>query len=257
MVKIKKKYEDIKINIILVISFMMLLFTLCLIMYSEPFFRLSKMSINTNYTYPLENELALKLQSLIPYSEVTSPKYLTAYQDKDTNLTNIHNDILLYQALTNIKDSLYTSKNIENSLNNLYGTNYFISHNSFNIDGKLSCLFDNTSNIYNCSNLNTTSIIYKSLRKIKNLLINDQYILEENIIFYSEEKINDLVIYKIYENGLYQNVIKAFTNKDLEEQNTSIDNYLNTLDLYAKKYQSVFKKIDEDTYNWLGTKYLK
>lgn len=249
-----KKIEDIKLNIILIISIMMVLFIICLVLYSDTFKKFININLETNYTLSGgQDELSQSLEKLIPYTDSSSPKYLTAYQGGKTNINNIHNDVLLFKSIESLDFTNLTTSNVQNALLKLYGQNYFITHNTFSINGVDMCLFDKEYNTYTCNKQNISIPLYKAYRKIAKIDINgEDTSLTENIIFYSEEVIDDTTIYKIYTDGTYQIITKAFTNHDLEEKNTTIELYLDTLSNFYTTYVSSFKK-NNDNYNWIGT----
>lgn len=84
--------------------------------------------------------------------------------------------------------------------------------------------------------------------------INDNKLsLIENILFYSEETIQGVTYYRIYNNGLYVTSTLTITSNDLKKANVSFDNYIsNNLSDSRVTYQSDFV-INENNYNWIGT----
>ena len=96
--------------------------------------------------------------------------------------------------------------------------------------------------------------MYKADRDIININISDNNIyLTEDILFYSEEKIQNITEYKVYTNGLYETVILTFTSNDIDKENVSFDEYIvDNLSGLRVEYQSRFV-INDDKYNWIGT----
>ena len=77
--------------------------------------------------------------------------------------------------------------------------------------------------------------------------------MTEDILFYSEEKIQNITEYKVYNNGLYERVVLTFTSNDLESENVSFEQYIvDNLSGLRVQYQSSFI-MNDDNYNWIGT----
>lgn len=99
----KNKFEHAKADVILIISIMTLLFTLCIVLYTDTFLRDTKMDIETSVELQGGKEASsIKLQELIPYQDIRNKKYVTAYQDKKTNIEDIHNSVILATAYSKI-----------------------------------------------------------------------------------------------------------------------------------------------------------
>ena len=80
--------------------------------------------------------------------------------------------------------------------------------------------------------------------------------LDESILFYSEESIDGVVEYKVYSNGLYEEVLLEFNSNDVNEDNLTLDEYINQhLTRRRVIYRSSFI-INNDHYNWIGTEIL-
>ena len=178
-----KNFENVKMNIILIIAIMLLLFTICLVLYSDLFFQKERMNIQTNYIFEGgKDNLSQTLENIIPYMDTTSPKYLTAYQDQNTSIINIHNDILLAKAIEELNYNDLTTLNIQNKIKDMYGDNYFITNKSLNVDGENICLYLNSYNNYSCSKQSIKQIKYKAKRKILDINISNLITLRENIL---------------------------------------------------------------------------
>src|SRR5690625_3545896 len=90
----KTNVKDIKTNVVLAFIILLLLFTICLVLYSK--WNNEKIDVNTNINFEGGNDLlSQELQNIIPYVTTNNPGYLMAYQDKYVTLKQIDNDILL------------------------------------------------------------------------------------------------------------------------------------------------------------------
>lgn len=252
----KESFNQVKSNIILIIMFMALLFTICIVMYTDIFTRNIEMDINTNMGIKGGNDaLSQELQNMIPYIKTTDIKYVTAYQNKKTNISSIHNDVILTKAFSTLEEKdLYDSGEFLKKINKFYGTKVFIVNESFMVNGKNLCIYKN--NKYSCSSTNYNGIIYEAKRSIENLSIDDDNIyLYENILFFSTETINNITYYKIYKDGTYTELTDAFTNLDIEKDNTNLNTYLKKYNDKKIEYKSTFIVTNEG-YNWLSTEVL-
>ncbi len=242
-----KNMEKIKANITMVIAFMIFLFAYCYVMYTDVG---HKNDIDLNETIEIEGGddlVSQKLANIIPFSAVTDPSYLTAYQDKMADNSSVNNDVFLFMATKHSQSKSYNS--FKDVLERLYGNNLFIVFRSFNVDGKLNCSYDNNASFYQCKEEAYEGITYNANRNIDKLkLMENGYFLEESVIFYSQD--NNLN-YQVYSDYTYQNVIGTFTNDDLN--GITIEDFLTkNYAQFSQKYQSKFG-IFNDTYRWLYT----
>ncbi|HIS12649.1 MAG TPA: hypothetical protein IAB40_06015 [Candidatus Onthocola stercoravium] len=247
----KTNVKDIKTNVVLAFIILLLLFTICLVLYSK--WNNEKIDVNTNINFEGGNDLlSQELQNIIPYVTTNNPGYLMAYQDKYVTLKQIDNDILLTKGYFHHQENTFNSGMMINSLYELYGSEVFIVNNNFNVNGKNDCTYDNYT--YTCTTLEYEGTLYKADRDIVNVNINDNKLsLIENILFYSEETIQGVTYYRIYNNGLYVTSTLTITSNDLKKANVSFDNYIsNNLSDSRVTYQSDFV-INENNYNWIGT----
>lgn len=251
-----KDIKDAKGSILLAFSLLLLLFTICIVMYSINWDtdKSNKMNVNTNITFDGgDDALSQELQYIIPFVTTNNNEYVTAYQDKEVKLSDVNNDILLTKGyFNNMESNIFDYKNLASKISDLYGSDLFIVNKSFNVNGSNECIYEDK--VYTCNEVNYNGILYKASRNIKNINIGEDIIyLTEDILFYSEEKIQNIVEYKVYSNGLYNNVLFTFTSNDLEKENVSFEQYLvDNLGTFRVQYQSSFV-INSDKYNWIGT----
>lgn len=251
-----KDTEEVKGNILLAFAILLFLFTLCIVLFKNDIFNKSDNNMDVTTTMSFDggvDSLSKELQYIIPYVDVNDPKYVTAYQDRETTINDIHNDILLTKGyFNNMESNTFDASLLLKKISNLYGADFFIVNKSFSVNGKNVCSYQDDT--YSCEIEEYQGKIYKTDRKITNVNISDSEIkLTESILFYSEEKIMDKTYYNVYNNGLYNNSILTFTSNDLDEVNVTLSDYINEI-LENKRvtYQSSFV-INEDKYNWIGT----
>ena len=247
-----KKYEHVKSDIILIISFMTLLFTLCLVLYTDTFLRDTPMDVETKVELKGgKNTSSDELQSLIPYQDSQNKKYITAYQDKKTMISDVHNSVILSIAYSKLSFSEFSGKNLLKQINYLYGEDIFVVNDSFAVNDRYICSYNNDKDVYTCSKVLYNDTIYKAKRKVTNISIssNQSATLSEDIIFYSVDKENENgnVTVRVYADGLYNKQIAKFVKNDTE----NVDDYLNNEE-FIRKYKSIFKLID-DHYVWEST----
>lgn len=248
-----KKENNVKSYVILSFVIIILLFTICIAIYkngqNEDLFE-----VKTSFRVNNENDLfSLQLQNIIPYVTTNDTKYITAYQDRNVNISKIHNDIILTKGyFNNIKDNEFKSSVLLDKISELYGNDIFIVHKAFNVNGKDNCEY--VDNTYRCNENSYDGILYKADRKIINTDIGNDFIyLTEDVLFYSEESIQNITYYNIYENGLYDKVVLSFTSNDVDKENITLSDYFaKYLDNKRVEYKSKFG-INNDHYYWIGT----
>lgn len=248
-----KKENNVKSYVILSFVIIILLFTICIAIYkngqNEDLFE-----VKTLFRVNNENDLfSLQLQNIIPYVTTNDTKYITAYQDRNVNISKIHNDIILTKGyFNNIKDNEFKSSVLLDKISELYGNDIFIVHKAFNVNGKDNCEY--VDNTYRCNENSYDGILYKADRKIINTDIGNDFIyLTEDVLFYSEESIQNITYYNIYENGLYDKVVLSFTSNDVDKENITLSDYFaKYLDNKRVEYKSKFG-INNDHYYWIGT----
>ena len=248
-----KKENNVKSYVILSFVIIILLFTICIAIYkngqNEDLFE-----VKTSFRVNNENDLfSLQLQNIIPYVTTNDTKYITAYQDRNVNISKIHNDIILTKGyFNNIKDNEFKSSILLDKISELYGNDIFIVHKAFNVNGKDNCEY--VDNTYRCNENSYDGILYKADRKIINTDIGNDFIyLTEDVLFYSEESIQNITYYNIYENGLYDKVVLSFTSNDVDKENITLSDYFaKYLDNKRVEYKSKFG-INNDHYYWIGT----
>lgn len=250
-----KDIKDAKGNILLAFAVLLLLFTICIVLYNVNWSnKKNRMNVNTNITFDGgADSLSQELQYIIPYVTINDPKFVTAYQDKDVRISDINNDILLTKGyFNNMGSNIFDSGKLISKISNLYGSDLFIVNKNFNVNGSKACEYSDRT--YTCSELDYDGILYKADRNINNINISDDKIyLTEDILFYSEEKIQNVVEYKVYTNGLYESVILTFSSNDIEKENVTFEQYIvDNLSGLRVQYQSSFV-INDDEYNWIGT----
>ena len=248
-----KKENNVKSYVILSFVIIILLFTICIAIYkngqNEDLFE-----VKTSFRVNNENDLfSLQLQNIIPYVTTNDTKYITAYQDRNVNISKIHNDIILTKGyFNNIKDNEFKSSVLLDKISELYGNDIFIVHKAFNVNGKDNCEY--VDNTYRCNENSYDGILYKADRKIINTDIGNDFIyLTEDVLFYSEKSIQNITYYNIYENGLYDKVVLSFTSNDVDKENITLSDYFaKYLDNKRVEYKSKFG-INNDHYYWIGT----
>ena len=247
----KMSVKDVKSSVFLAFIILLLLFTICLVLYSK--WNKKDIDVTTNISFDGGTDsLSQELQYIIPFVTTNNKQYVTAYQKDYVTLNQVHNDILLTKGYFHHQENTFNSGIMINSLYELYGSEVFIVNNNFNVNGKNDCTYDNYT--YTCTTLEYEGTLYKADRDIVNVNINDNKLsLIENILFYSEETIQGLTYYRIYNNGLYETNTLTITSNDLKKANVSFDNYIsNNLSDSRVTYQSDFV-INENNYNWIGT----
>ena len=247
-----------KENIILGFIIFILLLVICILLYVNNWINKdsSDMDVNTVVNFDGGTDsLSLELENLIPYVTVNNKEYKSAYQDKLVTIKNIDNKILLTKGMYSVSESKIDSNELINIVSNMYGNDKIIVNESFNVNGKNNCEYINQE--YVCNILDYEGILYKADRDIENISISDDKIyLDESILFYSEESIDGVVEYKVYSNGLYEEVLLEFNSNDVNEDNLTLDEYINKhLTRRRVIYRSSFI-INNDHYNWIGTEIL-
>ena len=247
--------KDAKGNILLAFAILLLLFTICIVFYNINWGnKNNNMNVSTNITFDGGTDtLSQELQYIIPYVTINDPVYVTAYQDKDVKISDVNNDILLTKGyFNNMESNTFDSGELIFKISDLYGSDLFIVNKNFNVNGTNECNYSDRK--YTCSEKNYNGISYKADRDITNISIGDDKIyLTEDILFYSEEKIQNITEYKIYNNGLYETVVLTFSSNDIDEKNVTFEEYIiDNLGGLRVQYQSSFV-INDDKYNWIGT----
>lgn len=247
-----------KENIILGFIIFILLLVICILLYVNNWINKdsSDMDVNTVVNFDGGTDsLSLELENLIPYVTVNNKEYKSAYQDKLVTIKDIDNKILLTKGMYSVSESKIDSNELINIVSNMYGNDKIIVNESFNVNGKNNCEYINQE--YVCNILDYEGILYKADRDIENISISDDKIyLDESILFYSEESIDGVVEYKVYSNGLYEEVLLEFNSNDVNEDNLTLDEYINKhLTRRRVSYRSSFV-INNDHYNWVSTEIL-
>jgi len=252
---VKKNFDNAKANIVLIFAIMSFLLIFCFLFYSG-LFKEDDMKVNTNLEFSGGNDvISQKLQKIIPFSDLTDPNIKTAYQSGVVFVGDIDNNIFLLKALE--KESESDIGSITKSLNKMYGDSLFLVHNDFNVNGKYNCLYNTIDQNYKCEDVSYNGKIYKAYRKIKNITIsNNDYLLNENIVFYSEEKANDITYYEVYDDGTFTKKVSSFTTIDMTRENLKledfIDKYYNDKNVYRSKFT-----LENKNYIWNRTERLK
>lgn len=247
-----------KENIILGFIIFILLLVICILLYVNNWINKdsSDMDVNTVVNFDGGTDsLSLELENLIPYVTVNNKEYKSAYQDKLVTIKDIDNKILLTKGMYSVSESKIDSNELINIVSNMYGNDKIIVNESFNVNGKNNCEYIDQE--YVCNIIDYEGILYKADRDIENISISDDKIyLDESILFYSEESIDGVVEYKVYSNGLYEEVLLEFNSNDVNEDNLTLDEYINKhLTRRRVIYRSSFI-INNDHYNWIGTEIL-
>lgn len=247
-----------KENIILGFIIFILLLVICILLYVNNWINKdsSDMDINTVVNFDGGTDsLSIELENLIPYVTVNNKEYKSAYQDNLVTIKDIDNKILLTKGMYSVSESKIDSNELINIVSNMYGNDKIIVNESFNVNGKNNCEYINQE--YVCNILDYEGILYKADRDIENISISDDKIyLDESILFYSEESIDGVVEYKVYSNGLYEEVLLEFNSNDVNEDNLTLDEYINKhLTRRRVSYRSSFI-INNDHYNWISTEIL-
>ena len=204
----KKRLKNIskaKKNLTIVILFMLFLFTYCYLMYTGVGNRLDE-------TYQLNGGsdlISQRLQEIIPYSSKNDLTYMTAYQTKNVTKSDISNDILLTIAYYNSSNK--SANDFKDVIDRYYGATNFLINKNFSVNSILECTYEDVTLTYNCKENKSPDLLYDVARKIDKLIIKDnKYYLTEKVAFYEKEIKNDEIIYKIYNNANYQNVVGEF-----------------------------------------------
>lgn len=247
-----------KENIILGFIIFILLLVICILLYVNNWINKDSSDIDINTVVNFDggtDSLSLELENLIPYVTVNNKEYKSAYQDKLVTIKDIDNKILLTKGMYSVSESKIDSNELINIVSNMYGNDKIIVNESFNVNGKNNCEYINQE--YVCNILDYEGILYKADRDIENISISDDKIyLDESILFYSEESIDGVVEYKVYNNGLYEEVLLEFNSNDVNEDNLTLDEYINKhLTRRRVSYRSSFI-INNDHYNWISTEIL-
>lgn len=242
----KRASEKVKANIILIISFMIFLFTYCFVMYTDMGSN-KNVEINTNIEIKGGNDLvSQRLEEIIPYVTKTDALVKTAYQENLVNSDSIDNNVFLLKAYQNSEDK--SLKAFNEVLVRLYSNNLFIVNNDFNVDGTINCSYDSQTLNYHCNEQTYDGIRYKVYREINKLNIQENnYYLDENVIFYSEEGSSNNITYKIYSDSTYQNEVETF----MLNSNETIEDVLKSKS-EKLQYRSKFM-INKNNYRWLST----
>lgn len=246
--------ENVKEKVLLAGIILLLLFALCFVMYTQ--WNKESVVITTNIEFAGGvDALSQELQNIIPYVTTNNTEYKTAYQNTSVDIDDIHNDILLTKGYFNNNVTTFAAGDLLTSLREMYGNNVFVMHDSFNVNGKNSCEYQDY--VYTCSEVDYSGILYKADRVISNVNINDTKVyLTEDIIFYSEEVIEDVTYYQVFNNGLYTEVTNTFTSNDLNSVELTLEEYFSEyLSTYRVSYISSFT-IDNTNYIWIGTEIL-
>lgn len=241
-----KEFKKARIRIILILSLMIFLLTYCFMMYTGLG---TKEKNNSIEIMGNDNLVSQRLAEIIPFNKVLEKPLKTAYQGKKVTSENIDNKIFLMKAYQNTDTK--TQKNFNKVLERLYGNNLFIVYEDFNVNENITCHYESNLMNYTCINTPNNSIVYDAIRNtIKLNIKDDDYTLEEEIIFYSKELVGVDTIYKIYKDGNFNEVITSFTDKEV---NKEIDIYLTeNYANYSQKYISNFR-YNNNTYRWLNT----
>ena len=247
-----------KENIILGFIIFILLLVICILLYVNNWINKDSNDMDVNTVVNFDggtDSLSLELENLIPYVTVNNKEYKSAYQDKLVTIKDIDNKILLTKGMYSVSESKIDSNELINIVSNMYGNDKIIVNESFNVNGKNNCEYINQE--YVCNILDYEGILYKADRDIENISISDDKIyLDESILFYSEESIDGVVEYKVYSNGLYEEVLLEFNSNDVNEDNLTLDEYINKhLTRRRVSYRSSFI-INNDHYNWISTEIL-
>lgn len=247
-----------KENIILGFIVFILLLVICILLYVNNWINKdsSDMDINTVVNFDGGTDsLSLELENLIPYVTVNNKEYKSSYQNKLVTIKDIDNKILLTKGMYSVSESKMDSNELINIVSNMYGNDKIIVNESFNVNGKNNCEYIDQE--YVCNILDYEGILYKADRDIENISISDDKIyLDESILFYSEESIDGIVEYKVYSNGLYEEVLLEFNSNNVSEDNLTLDEYINKhLTRRRVNYRSSFV-INNDHYNWVSTEIL-
>lgn len=247
-----------KENIILGFIIFILLLVICILLYVNNWINKdsSDMDVNTVVNFDGGTDsLSLELENLIPYVTVNNKEYKSAYQDMLVTIKDIDNKILLTKGMYSVSESKMDSNELIDIVSNMYGNDKIIVNESFNVNGKNNCEYIDQE--YVCNILDYEGILYKADRDIENISISDDKIyLDESILFYSEESIDGVVEYKVYSNGLYEEVLLEFNSNDVNEDNLTLDEYINKhLTRRRVSYRSSFI-INNDHYNWISTEIL-
>lgn len=248
-----------KENIILGFIIFLLLVVICALLYINGYININRdnnMDINTVMNFDGGTDyLSIELENLIPFVTTNNKEYKSAYQDGVVGINDINNDILLTKGVYSINKDTISSNELINIISNMYGRDLFIINKNFNVNGKNRCNF--VDNEYICDEIEYNGILYKADRDIGNVSISDNYLyLDESILFYSEEEIDGIVHYNVYDSGLYENMVLSFTSEDVENDNLTFDEYINKhLTRRRVSYRSSFV-INGDHYNWVGTEIL-
>lgn len=241
-----KDIKKVKNKIILILSLMIILLIYCFIMYTG----VGNNNNNPNFEIiDANNLISQRLSEVIPFVSLIDSNLNTAYQAKKVTNKNISNPIFLMKAYQNTTTK--SNQSFMEVLKRLYGNNIFIVQESFNLSGSINCQYDEKLLNYKCGETDYDGIIYDVSRQFTNLGINnDNYLLKENIIFYSREVGEEEIIYKVYNDYNFKEEVGEFKDTDL---NQDIDTYLfNNYAKYSKKYLSNFK-YSNNTYRWLST----
>ena len=250
----EKKYLLVKNNIILIISIMTFMFTLCFVLYST--MNKNEFDINTTLELKDGNDVISKnLEGIIPTSVKIDKSINTAYQNSIVTYRDIDNDIYLLKAYK--LSNNYNYKDMNNVLKKLYGNSLFIINNSFNVNGTDKCVYDSLTKVYNCTTVEYTGILYDTYRKIDNVSIsNNEYFLNESVIFYSFDYRGKELRYNIYNDSTYNDFVISFTASDISKD-LSFDQYIEANFLSsANIYRSKFLLI-KNNYQWINTERLK
>ena len=229
----KKNLLKVQKNVTVILILMIFLFLFCFLFYTKVGRNIiiPQAPVNIEIT-DQDNAIAKRLQEIIPFVNTNDLKYTTAYQKEKITNAQITTEIFLKIAYD------HTTVKNQNSFNTyitrLYGGNLFITNKSFNVDGVVNCTFNEKAN-YDCTANAYHGLTYSLARRITKLnIIDDDYFLNEDVIFYTIAETNNEKIYTIYDDSQYTDYILA-------KYKTVIN-----------KYQSKLI-INNNTYRWQST----
>ncbi len=245
--KKEQKTQNAKKQMTFVLALMVFLFAYCYIMYTGLG---NNNLLHTNVELKGGDDvISVRLQEIIPFIPKVDASIITAYQNRKILNTDIDNDVLLMKAYEN--SEIKTNVSFNTVLERLYGTNLFLVNKDFNPTGSLNCTYDSNTMKYTCSTQEYNDIIYDCVRYINKLNINENnYYLTEDVIFYSHEVSEDGILYKIYTDATYSEMVSSFTESNV---NTDIEKYLmDKYQIYTNTYKSNFT-VSKSTYRWFST----
>lgn len=241
----KKELNKVKKNILFIFAIMLFLFIFCFLFYTKIGRNLVNFSPNVEIKGGTD-KISQRLAEIIPFWPVSDLEYTVAYQMGKTTNNEIHNDIFLRLAYENT--DIKSQKRFNEIISRLYGGNLFIINKNFNVDGSLDCQYMENSLNYECLNKTYFGKIYSVARENEKLNIaNNEYFLQEKVIFYTVEGKN----YTIYSDADYKQVIANFTADDIKNL-TPHDYIMGKYNANSQQYLSKFT-IHNNTYRWVST----